>query len=97
MFLTFVDFEDQRYAAESHRAVEVIKQVQEKFGHVLGFFYVDNRQFLQKKRILGITWDELPAMAFNMVDQRAIPYPRDGEISRESIFSWFDDVMTGKI
>lgn len=47
--------------------------------------------------MLGVTWDELPAMAFNTIDNRVIPYPRGKPIERDIVFEWFDDIMTGKI
>lgn len=76
MFLTFVDFEDPKYSKACYEAVEVIKQVAPKFSPFVGLLYVNNTVFAQRKRVLGVTWDELPAMAFNMIDQRVIPYPR---------------------
>ncbi len=97
MFLIFVDFEDSRYSKASYKALEVIKQVAEKFGHVLGFMYVSNKQFFVKRRILGITWEELPSMAFNMLDQRVIPYPRGKTIEKVEVFNWFDEIMSGKV
>mmetsp|Transcript_4711 Transcript_4711/g.4394 ORF Transcript_4711/g.4394 Transcript_4711/m.4394 type:complete len:149 (+) Transcript_4711:879-1325(+) len=93
MFLTFVDFDDKRYAKASYKAVEVMKQVAPKFGHLMGLMYCNNTQFQQRKRVLGITWDELPAMAFNTLDQKVLPYPRGKAIEKDEIFSWFDDVM----
>ena len=36
-------------------------------------------------------------MAFNMIDNRVIPYPRGREISKDSLFDWFDDIMKGKV
>lgn len=52
----------------------------------------------QRKRILGVTWDELPAMAFNFLNDasRALPYPRGREISKKSMFDFFDDLFTGR-
>lgn len=97
MFLTFVDFEDQRYSKECYRAVEVIKQVAPKFSHIMGFLYVNNTAFLHRKRILGVTWDELPSMAFNMVDSRVIAYPRGKPIERDILFDWFDAILQGKV
>ena len=68
MFLVFVDFDDNRYSKKSAQAMEVIKEIAPKYSHVLGFLQVNNTQYAGRKRILGITWDELPAMAFNMFD-----------------------------
>jgi hypothetical protein len=68
MFLTFVDFDDKRYAKKSYQAVEAVKQIAPKFSHIFGLMYVNNTVFAHRKRVLGVTWDELPAMAFNMID-----------------------------
>jgi hypothetical protein len=97
MFLVFVDFEDKRYANKSYNAVEVIKEIAPKYMHLMGFFYVNNSYFQQRKRVLGVTWDELPSMAFNMVDNRVVPYPRGAKITKDALFDWFDDILTGKI
>lgn len=74
-----------------------MKQVAPKFSHVMGFFEVNNTQFIHRKRILGVTWDELPAMAFNMIDARVIAYPKNKPIEKDIVFDWFDDVMKGKV
>ena len=97
MFLTFVDFEDQRYAKACYKAVEVMRQVAPKFSHIMGFLYVNNTSFYHRKRVLGVTWDELPAMAFNMIDNRVIPYPRGKAIEKDILFDWFDDIIKGKV
>jgi hypothetical protein len=98
MFLTFVDFEDPRYSRESYRAVEVMKEVAPKYSHLINFFYVNNTHFWQRKRVLGVTWDELPSMAFNMIGDasKVIPYPRGAEISKKALFDFFDDLFTGR-
>lgn len=98
MFLAFVDFEDPKWSKESYRAVEVLKEVSPKYSHLLGFYYVNNTLMWQRKRVLGVTWDELPAMAFNMLGDvsKVIPYPRGREISKKSMFDYFDDLFTGR-
>ena len=75
-----------------------MKEVAPKYSHILGFFYVNNTSFNHKKRILGVTWDELPAMAFNMLgdNSKIMPYPRGREISKNSMFNFFDDLFTGR-
>ena len=78
--------------------MEVIKEVAPKYTHILGFFYVNNTQFWHRKRILGVTWDELPSMAFNMLGDtsKVMPYPRGREISKVALFDFFDDLFTGR-
>lgn len=58
---------------------------------------MNNTLFAHRKRVLGVTWDELPAMAFNALDQRVLPYPRGKAMDKETIFNWFDEVFTGKV
>jgi len=36
-------------------------------------------------------------MAFNMIDNRVIPYPRGKPIERDIVFDWFDDIVKGKV
>lgn len=42
MFLTFVDFDNPKYSKQSHRAVDIVKQVAPKFSKYFGFMYVNN-------------------------------------------------------
>lgn len=63
----------------------------------MGFLYVNNTVFYQRKRVLGVTWDELPSMAFNMIDSRVIPYPRGKTIEKDVVFNWFDNILKGKV
>jgi hypothetical protein len=46
--------------------------------------------------MMGVTWDELPSMSFNMLDSRVLPYPRYREVSKNSMFDWFDDLFKGR-
>lgn len=36
-------------------------------------------------------------MAFNMIDNRVIPYPRGKVIEKKILFDWFDDIVKGKV
>lgn len=98
MFIAFVDLADPRYSEDSYNALEVLKEVAPKYSHLVQFFHVNNTLMWQRKRILGVTWDELPAMAFNFLNDasRAIPYPRGREISKKAMFDFFDDLLTGR-
>ena len=68
MFVVFVDYRDQKYADKCFKAAKELQKVAPKYSNYFGFFEVDNNLFMHRKRVLGITWDELPAMAFNMID-----------------------------
>ena len=68
MFIVFVDFKDQATAKKCQDAIREIEKIEPKYGHLFGFYFADNTTWMQRKKILGITWDELPSMAFNMLD-----------------------------
>lgn len=36
-------------------------------------------------------------MAFNMIDNRVIPYPKGKPIEKKTLFDWFDDIVKGKV
>ena len=36
-------------------------------------------------------------MAFNMIDQRVLPYPRGKEMTKDALLTWFDEVIKGKV
>ena len=46
--------------------------------------------------MLGITWEELPALGFNTLDHLAFTYPQGGDIDKESLVKWIKDVSRGK-
>ena len=95
MFVTFVDYNDPQYSKACFKAVQEITKVAEKFKNYFGFFVADNDSYIKRKRVLGVTWDELPAMAFNMIDQRVLPYPKGKKMEKDILLSWFDDVLKG--
>lgn len=97
-FLAFVDFEDPRYSKASFQAVEVLREIAPKYSHIVNFFHVNNTLMWHRKRVLGVTWDELPAMAFNIINDasKVMPYPRHREITKEALFDFFDDLFTGR-
>ncbi len=92
MFITFVDYSDA-----STRALREIGKVAEKYNPFIGFMWADNDKYQEKRKALGILHDEVPAMAFNMQDQRILPYPLKGKMLRDELMTWFDDVHKGKI
>jgi hypothetical protein len=45
---------------------------------------------------MGITWDDVPSMAFNMLDQTVIPYPQGKLIEVNELLGWFDGIVRRK-
>ena len=91
MFLTFVDG-----SQASDSAISEIGKIEPKYRNLLSFYIADNQRWSHLKRVLGITWDEVPSMAFHMLDKTIIPYPKGKPILKDEMFKWFDDVVSGK-
>jgi len=51
---------------------------------------------LQQRRLLGITWEELPSVGFNTLDHQAFAYPRHYGFDRETVEKWIKDLSRGK-
>lgn len=45
--------------------------------------------------MLGVNWEELPSMAFNMIDRTIVTYPRHKPINENTLNKWFKLVMSG--
>merc|ERR1712060_302897 len=54
----------------------------------LGFFWTDDEGQTSQRRILGITWDELPAFAINTLEHVSMAYPENEPFEKEKIVDW---------
>ena len=45
---------------------------------------------------MGISWDAVPSLAFNMLDKTKVVYPKDREITEKNLEEWFQLVLKGK-
>lgn len=82
MLLAFTDTEHDfdRYRENSLQLLENLRAVAPRF-HGVVITYIDGERYQERKRQLGIHWDELPALGFNANDGRAIAFPRNKEMS----------------
>ena len=48
------------------------------------------------RRILGITWDELPAMALNSIEHIIYAYPKQEPFEKENLLRWLEAVKLKK-
>lgn len=96
MFLAFVDFNVSNPVLEK-KSKELLQQlipVQEKFGHIYNFYFC-GPELHHKKKLLGVKHDELPAMAFNMLDpSMKVPYPKALAMDSQTILEWFDKTVS---
>jgi hypothetical protein len=77
MFITFIDSSNKNRTIVSNgdKAIQQVRLVQQKFGEYFSFYFVENSKWGDRRKHLGISWDDTPAMAFNMADKTVIPYP----------------------
>ena len=60
------------------------------------FVWTDSEDSLKQRHILGVTWDELPALAINSMDRNDFAYPRDLPFEKENINKWLTDTLAEK-
>ena len=96
MVLAFTDtnHDFDRYRAESLKLLETLRELAPRFHGVI-ITYIDGEKYQERKRQLGISWDELPAIGFNSNDGRAISFPRGKEMSATNIIHFIEKSMTG--
>ena len=95
MFVAFVDFQHPQYGQKCKEVVATLAEVTPVYEMHFKVFYSD--QDFAQRRLLGVTWEELPALAFNTLEQQILTYPRGRAMDHSSLRSWFNDVGKGKI
>jgi len=74
----FVDFKSSPSVAEkSSNLIKILEDIEPMFRERFMFFWTDDRSHTSNRRILGITWDELPAFAVNSLDHIVFAYPEN--------------------
>lgn len=51
---------------------------------------------MQQRRLLGITWDELPSFGVNSLEHVSFAYPKEKPFERERITKWLTQVTLKK-
>jgi len=75
----------------------VFESIAPKYSQYIGLMYADTRRYAGKRMMLGVTWDDVPALAFSMTDNRILTYPREMPIEKDTLMSWIDDVFKGRV
>ena len=97
MITIFVDFKSSTEVAEkSANLISILEKVQPMFKERFMFFWTDDSGQLANRRILGITWDSLPALAVNSLDHIVFAYPKDQQFEQERIVKWLKEVSLKK-
>jgi hypothetical protein len=97
MLLIFVDFDspDQKVVKASREAIAILEKVAPWFETQFKAFYVPDKRI--EKRLLGVTWETMPSMAFNSQDQQVLPYPKGRAITEDSVKDWLKSIAKGTI
>jgi hypothetical protein len=94
VFMIFCDFKDPIVAAKSDKLMKTMDEIGRIFEPHFKIFWTDDPIHVNSRRALGVTWDELPAMAFNTLDSSIIPFPRNHDTDLESLKKWFANVSS---
>ena len=51
---------------------------------------------MSQRRMLGITWDELPAVGLNSLEHVSFAYPQGAPFEKERMIKWLTDISLKK-
>ena len=89
MIILFVDFHSNpEVEAKSTELLKQFEALEPEFNKRFIFFWTDNKEQLKNRRTLGITWDDLPAIAMNSLDHIVFAYPQDEPMERTHLNRW---------
>ena len=74
--MIFVDFSEPEIKAKSESLIRLMEQIHPQFIKNYIFTWTDDYSRKDDRRNLGITWDELPAMAHDSERSAQFAYPR---------------------
>lgn len=97
MFLAFINRNHSQYGEKSLDLYHKLTRIAPSYPQFI-FMFTEDTQNDYKKRYLGITWKEEPAMALNhMQSIDTIVFPRKRPFTRKNIRQFIDDFIDGKI
>lgn len=96
MIILFVDFSNPKVAEKSADLIKLMESIAPNFEQRFQFHWTDDENQLENKRTLGVTWDELPAMAVNSLEHIVYAYPREEPFETEKITNWLTRVSMKK-
>ena len=78
----FADFKTKKGKEKSSKMIKILKDLKSEFEFKYKFVWTDSEDSLKQRNVLGVTWDELPALAINSMDRNDFAYPKDLPISK---------------
>lgn len=96
MIIIFVDFSTPALAQKSDTLLKSLEELEPSFNNRFAFFWTTDPKQLDQRRILGVTWDELPALALNSLDHIVYAYPQGESFDKEKISHWLHEISLRK-
>ena len=96
MFVAFINKRHSQYGELSKQLYEMLKQLSQNFPQIV-FTYLEGRDFKEKKREMGIVWDDEPALAYsNHSDRDRCVYPKERPFTKVNIENFINSWLSGK-
>ena len=73
-----------------------MSELKPKFEDHLKFVWTDSKDAMSKRHIIGVTWNELPAIAINSLLNIDFAYPRGEIFTKTNLTKWLNEVTTGE-
>ena len=98
MMILFMDFEsaDPKVVKKCTTLLNTMEEIAPVYEHVFKVYWTDDVHQMKQRRLLGITWEELPSIGFNTLDHLAFSYPRENDFYKDSLIKWIKDISRGK-
>jgi hypothetical protein len=81
---------------KSENLMAIIEKVAPQYEQLMKFVYVDDEWGMSQRKLTGITWEELPALAISTTEFLSAAYPRYDPHDTESIEQWLKQVSVKK-
>lgn len=96
MITIFVDFSNPTVAEKSSNLIKLLEPLAVEYQERFMFLWTDDPGQHDQRRILGITWDELPAIGLNSMEHIVYAFPRNEPFEKENLLRWIQQVQMKK-
>ena len=90
--ILFTNNDIPKVKKETDKVKQWLEELKPQFERKLKFVYTDSKINLAKRKELGITWDDLPAIAINSKHNIDFAYPENLSLNKQFIKKWLEEV-----
>ena len=73
-----------------------MEEIAPSFDRRFKFYWTDEPAQMDQRRLLGITWDDLPAVGLNSLEHVSFAYPQNSPFEKERMIQWLTNVALKK-